>query len=323
MLHIIFLILKIIVFLILGIIALILLLAAVILLSPLVYRLDLSADDGVESINGRVRFHWLMHLVAGEAVYQNGSFTWHFRAAWKNFGSEEDDTFLPDNDKADDRDIPERDATANIEKRSAEVQVKPDPEISGKIQTETPDDETDKVHDKAHKAPEKPQKDIQRKKKEPEQKNKVQNLYERFLKFLDKIKYTFQKICDKIKTLRKKKDRIAAFLKNETHQNAFYRALRELKRLFTFLRPSKASVDLEFGFADPALTGYTLAGISMIYPMIGEFTQIKPDFEHKMFRCSGFVKGKIRLVYGLIIALNMLLDKNVRVTYHHIRKFRL
>ena len=96
-----------------------------------------------------------------------------------------------------------------------------------------------------------------------------------------------------------------------------------MKRLFTFLRPSKASVDLEFGFADPALTGYTLAGISMIYPMIGEFSQIKPDFEHKMFRCSGFVKGKIRLVYGLIIALNMLLDKNVRVTYHHIRKFRL
>ena len=320
MLHIILLILKIIGFLILGIIALILLLTAVTLLSPLVYRLDLSAEDGIESIDGRVRFHWLMHLAAGEVIYQNGSFTWHFRIAWKKFGSEKDDAFLPRNDS--ERDIPESDFTAKAQER-------PDSEASDKLQTERPDGKADeaheRVHERAHKIPENPEEEMRQKKKAPERidVDKVQDFYERFLKFLDKIKYTFRKIYDKIRALGKKKDRISAFLKNETHQNAFHRAVRELKRLFIFLRPSKASVDLEFGFADPALTGYTLAGISMVYPMIGEFAQIKPDFEHKIFRCSGFVKGKIRLVYGLIIALNMLLDKNVRVTYRHIRKFRL
>ena len=95
MLHIIFLILKIIVFLVLGIIALVLLLIAAILLSPLVYRLDLSAEDGIESINGRVRFYWLMHLIAGEVVYRNGTLVWHFRAAWRKFSSEAENDSVP------------------------------------------------------------------------------------------------------------------------------------------------------------------------------------------------------------------------------------
>ena len=152
---------------------------------------------------------------------------------------------------------------------------------------------------------------------------KISGLYERFKKIPEKIKYTFRRICDKIRTLKKQKDRIAAFLRNSMHQNAFSRLIKEVKRLLHFLKPSDASVDLEFGFSDPSYTGYALAGISMIYPMIGEYTQIKPDFEHKVLKGNVFIKGKIRILYGLIFALNMFRDKNVRVTYRHIRKFRL
>ena len=65
MLHIILLILKIIGFLILGILALVLLLTAVILLTPFVYGLEFSVDNSLESAKGRIRFHWLMHLISG------------------------------------------------------------------------------------------------------------------------------------------------------------------------------------------------------------------------------------------------------------------
>ena len=90
MLHIILFILKIIGFLILGILALLLLLTAVFLLAPFVYRAEFSADDSPESIRGSIRFHWLMHLISGHVSYEDGTFTWHIRAAWKKFGSEED-----------------------------------------------------------------------------------------------------------------------------------------------------------------------------------------------------------------------------------------
>ena len=90
MLHIILFILKIIGFLILGILALLLLLTAVFLLAPFVYRAEFSADNSPESIRGSIRFHWLMHLISGHVSYEDGTFTWHIRAAWKKFGSEED-----------------------------------------------------------------------------------------------------------------------------------------------------------------------------------------------------------------------------------------
>ena len=90
MLHIILFILKIIGFLILGILALLLLLTAVFLLAPFVYRAEFSADSSPESIRGSIRFHWLMHLISGHVSYEDGTFTWHIRAAWKKFGSEED-----------------------------------------------------------------------------------------------------------------------------------------------------------------------------------------------------------------------------------------
>ena len=86
MLHIILFILKLIGFLILGILALLLLLTAVFLLAPFVYRAEFSADNSPESIRGSIRFHWLMHLISGHVSYEDGTFTWHIRAAWKKFG---------------------------------------------------------------------------------------------------------------------------------------------------------------------------------------------------------------------------------------------
>ena len=119
------------------------------------------------------------------------------------------------------------------------------------------------------------------------------------------------------------KEKMEAFLKNETHQNAFRRVIKEIRRLLRFLRPKKADIKVEFGFNDPAHTGYLLAGISLIYPMIGEFTELQPDFEHRVLRGQGSVSGKIRFLYALVFALCIISDKNVRTTFRHIRKFKL
>ena len=89
MLHIILLILKIIGFLLLGIIALLLILAASVILTPLVYKAELSADNSLESIKGRIHFHWLFHLLEGNLTYKDGEFEWRIRAAWKKFGNGE------------------------------------------------------------------------------------------------------------------------------------------------------------------------------------------------------------------------------------------
>ncbi len=318
MLHIILLILKILGFLVLGIIALMLLAVILVLLCPLTYRAELSADNSLDSLRAKVRFHWFWQLIAGEFSYEASSASWHLRAAWKKSGSDAGEVHSSEmaggnskakgktEDKATDERPPDE-RTRHTAQESWEESGKATSAGAVSEDAETPvrQDESDKTH---------------RKKKS---RSSGRSVNERIRQFWGKIKYTFHGICDKIKTLKKKKERLATFVRSEIHQAAFVRLIREIKRLIKALRPKKVLIDLEYGFSDPALTGYTLAGVSLVCPLIGPDVQITPDFEQKVFRGSLSVEGKIRLLHGLVFAWNMFLDKNVRITFRHVRKFRL
>jgi hypothetical protein len=308
MLHIIFLILKILGLLILGIFGLIIIAVAIVLLAPAGYMLEVSGKDTLESMQGRLKFHWLLHLLSGELYYEDGRFAWRMRAGWKKFGSgmeKEDDTdemeSVPDSFGKPEK-MPESRAEETSEKQpEAQTEEKADSGYAG-VKAE---------HSKTEKKT-----DIRKTKQK-------HSLYERLKEFWEKIKYTFQKICDNIRSLVKKKKRLTAFIQNEVHKSAFFKVIRELRRFLKTLRPRKADVCAEFGFTDPAVTGYVLALISMIYPFIGEYAEIRPDFEHKILRGRVYVKGRIRALHAVSFALRLLLNKNVRTTYRHIRKFKL
>ncbi|WP_443972846.1 DUF2953 domain-containing protein, partial [[Ruminococcus] torques] len=141
--------------------------------------------------------------------------------------------------------------------------------------------------------------------------------------FGEKIKYTFRKLCDNIKTLIKKKEVLEQFLKNEIHKNAFSKLIKETKQFAIKLRPRKAAIKAKFGFEDPSVTGYILALISIIYPFLEGQTEIIPDFEHKVFEMDLHIEGKIRLLYLFLFAFHMLMDKNVRITVTHLKKLKL
>lgn len=301
MLHIILLILKIFGFLILGILAFVLLVFFVVLLSPFTYRLEASVENTRESMRGGLKFHWLFRLVSGRVSYTDGEMSWRLRIAWKSFGSGADagkDSSGGDEKTVSWQALPEKKHAAGEETRKQEQK----------------------------KREEKEKKEEERREKEPKkkpEKKKRPSLSEKLKEFWGKIKYTFQKFCDNIRTLEKKKDKLLSFIENETHHNAFLRAIKEIRRFLQSLKPRKADIWFEFGFEDPALTGYALALLSMIYPSIGEFTRLQPDFEHKVLRGKADIKGRIRAIHALVLARNMLLDKNVRATYRHIRNFKL
>lgn len=309
MIHILLLILKILGFLILGILALIVLLALIFLISPVVYRIHVSGKDTPDSLEGSVRFHWLFRLISGEVRYEAGELSWRFRAAWKRFESGDADDA---SEKTEEAEEPE-------EKQPPQISEKQPPQIPEKQQAASAVKEKEKIpvpKEKSKKASSSAEK-----KKAPQEKKESEKIYEKIQKFLEKIKYTFQKICDKIRALKQKKDALMEFIQDEVHQNAFRRGVKEIKRLLGFLKPDQADIEVEFGFADPAYTGYTLAAVSIFWPVIGEYTRIQPDFEHRVLRGRADVKGKIRAVYAVILAWNLVWDKNVRTTFKHVRKF--
>ena len=307
MLHIIFLILKILGLVLLAAVGIIILLLAAFILLPARYTAAASWDGTMDSLRWRVKFHWLIHLISGEAVYENGRLIWRFRTAWKHFDST--GGYKKTSSAASERirTSAEKTAGSTEDLKDTARPVKQKPEAGEKQKPEA---------EKEQKA--KTQKTVSDKKKE-----KKNSFSEKISAYWDKIKYTFKKLYDNIKALAKKKEKLRRFLTNEIHKNAFLKAVKELKRLLHRLCPEKLEGDIEFGFEDPAYTGYLLAGISLIYPMVGEFLNIRADFENKVLKGSVLAAGKLRLLYILIPAWNLFFDRNVKITYRHIKKFKL
>ena len=118
------------------------------------------------------------------------------------------------------------------------------------------------------------------------------------------------------------KDRIAAFLTNESHQQAFAKAKKEAKWIIRFLRPKKFNLNLHYGFEDPYHTGQVLAVLSMIYPFVGDNMSVQPDFENSIIEGDFHMKGNLRMIYPTIYLLRLLLDKNVRQTFVDGKNFK-
>ena len=138
---------------------------------------------------------------------------------------------------------------------------------------------------------------------------------------MKKIKYTFQKLCGTIKKAGEKKEFLTAFLTYEKHQRAFEAVKKELCHLLHVLKPKKLQANVTFGFSDPSWTGYMLAFLGSIYGLIGEYVQIQPDFEERKLEGNASAEGKIRVIYFVVPAWKLFWNKDVKITYKHIRKY--
>ena len=271
MLHILLLILKIIGILLLVVIVLLLLFFLTVSFSPLKYRGEGSCGGSADTLCGCVRFHWLFRLISGEVVYGNGESEWRIRAAWKRMGDvEEEAAEKREAERTDEKSDSESEPPENAAHQSMEEPEKERNTEEEKLQSaldanEICTDPADSVSEpgvrkrgseqetkkaRARIVPEKHRKNRERKR----------CFSERVGRYVDRIKYTFQSFCDKIRLLTRKKDRLKAFVENEIHRKAFFRVVKEAKRLFGFLNPDKLHINLEFGCRNPEYTGYILAG---------------------------------------------------------------
>ena len=73
------------------------------------------------------------------------------------------------------------------------------------------------------------------------------SFYQRILSWIQKIKCTFGKLCDKIKALSGKKEKLEEFLRDEVHKGAYHKCKKELFRLMKHLKPKKADVRIIYG----------------------------------------------------------------------------
>ena len=319
MLHILFLILKIIGIILAVILGLILLVICIVLFVPICYKADLHGSGNARELTVHAKVSWLFGLIKAVFALENGKTDLSVRIAWKKFGDSD-----PVEDKAEDR-----------------IEEKPKPEKKSVMQEkqviqgeEKQDDTTNRITDKAvEDQTEKAEKSEQTAKTRPESTEKKQRKKKdrkedsdsasKIEQITEKIKCTYHKFCDKINEITEKKDKMSDFLTDETHKNAFLKLKNEAFHLLKKLKPKKIQGEITFGFEDPSLTGRLLAWISMIYPWIGEHTDITPDFEHRTLSGDLSIRGRLYVITPVVTAIRLILSKAARRSFKDIRNFKL
>lgn len=348
MLHIILMILRIAGWILLAVLGLLVLVFLFALFTPLRYRTYLGCRGKLSSLNVKVRFHILFHLVSGAVFYEDKKLIWNIRAAWIKLGNSE----APEKAEEEAENLRESagEAADKTEKeaekpRESAGEAAERAEEEAKKLQKSVEETVKKVEETAEEAAEKVQASLEEKAEEAVQaneeagtsdetssddsseetvrENEEENIERDGKKnrkaVFEKIKYTFSKICDKIKVLSEKAELVRAFLENETHQLAFWKLAAELKKLLLRMKPKKLQGELHFGFEDPSLTGRVQAGLSILYPCMDEMN-FYPDFENKVLDGEVSVQGAARLWPMAAFAWNMVWSRDVRRTVLDVKK---
>ncbi len=322
MLHIIGMILKIIGLILAGILGILVLLILVVLFSPIRYEITASFPGKPADAAAKIKFSWLGHLVSGRFSYEKGGIGWRLRVLWKKYGETASDKKSVEGRKQTKK--KKTIAEKSPEKIEIEDKSKTEDKRQKKEEGTGRTDESETLERKENDGYDAvPEIAVSDKTEDREKKRKsfFRKVKEKIDTFFGKIKYTFRQICDKIGVLKEKRESIAEYFEDETHRLAFVRMKRELVWIKRFLKPRKLQADIRFGFGDPYRTGQALAALSMIYPFVGEYMVIEPDFEEKLLEGELYVKGGMRLFHMGMLLIRLLIDSNVRTLLRDTRKF--
>jgi hypothetical protein len=135
---------------------------------------------------------------------------------------------------------------------------------------------------------------------------KKKSLWHRFLAFLYKwLAFLQQKLSDGTYYLN--------LLRAEETVQVFRRTKERLHKVLHSLRPRKLAANIEFGTGAPDTTGLAYGACSMLYPYLGKYINITPNFEQAMLQgdisLSGWAVGWVIIASVLRISF----DKGIRL----------
>ena len=313
LLHILLFLLKLIGIVLLVILGLIVLILAIILLTPIRYRIGASKYQTIQA-EGKVT--WLFRLIEMVFKLDTGAeegkrLHLSFRIAWLK---------LYDNQKPKEKRIKQ--------KKTRKTKSKPESKQSEKVIQAKPEQPEAKVQ------PIKTEQAAEMKHEEKLIEGPKESALEKILclaksaanKILSLIRGVFSLICsilgipskimdglEKLENfftkLREKKEAVLAFYYEEHNHQWFAAFWHRLKKLLLRILPRADRLYLHFGFEDPATTGQVLGGLSILYPICGEKMELCPEFNEEVLEGEVKVHGCIRLVTLVVFAAKSFLNK--------------
>lgn len=105
---------------------------------------------------------------------------------------------------------------------------------------------------------------------------------------------------------------IIGFIREVENRLLFRRLWRELWLFIRYLSPKKFRGQFVIGTGDPSSTGLLIGGMSLLPFAYQKGVHICPDFEEKVFEAEGYMKGRIRILYLVRLALRIYRDRDLR-----------
>lgn len=306
MLHILLFVLKIIGIIIAAILGILVLLLCIVLFVPFRYEIKGRSDGTAASLKGKIKVTWLLHLFQADVYYKDQKLIWRIRFAWFKRMAGKKGGIQNENEETKGQTISE-----NVEEEPEEIKSNKDVQEKFKETEENPEEVVEELSADDEKSEENTEK------AEKERHGLLQKLQI----FVKKIKCTFRRLCDRIRLLTEKKDKLTQFVQDETHIRAYEGIKKELLWYLKKLKPKKIEAFLRYGFNDPSYTGKLLAVLAVLYPFMSEDTEIVPDFEHQVFQGRFAVCGKVKVSHIARVAWKLFWNKDVRNSYKDIKNF--
>lgn len=136
----------------------------------------------------------------------------------------------------------------------------------------------------------------------------------------EKIKYTIQTFCDKIKHIWENLDFYKKLLEDEETKLLFSHVCKRLGRVLSHIRPKRIKANVVFGAESPDTTGYVYGIYCMFSPKLGKDVCVVPDFEKKILQGTVCLTGYITIFKLLVNALAVLFDKRLQLFIKRLKK---
>lgn len=309
MLHILFIILKIIGIILLAAIAFILLAVLVVLFVPIRYQVSIerTEEDGAPPISVRGSVFWLLHLINVRFHYPEKPMLRARIALRTIFVYPQEST-----DSATSKKRKKKKTTVSEASRDKSPSIAADPGRLPAGQEQQNQAETDGEEQTGQK------KSILQ---------KLRSFVERIIEFwnrlkqiLSNIQYTIRRLCDKIKDILHNIQYYKEVFESDVFQQSFALCRGELGYALRHLKPTKLKADWIIGTGDPVLNSDILAVYGVCYPLVGQNVRIVADYDAKHIEGTALIKGRIRLFALVRVAWRIYFNKNIRTLIRLLKK---
>ena len=288
--------------LILGLLALALLILLVVLFVPFRYQATVATDETGEAkaLYG-FGVTWIAHAISVRKKTDSDRIVVRlFGIPIKKLGGE--DKSEPAEDIWDEDESP---AGGAADEAGGNEAGGPDDEVGG-TDAGGPDDGSETVIEEFEDLSE--EEDKKEKKEQEKRKTGVESIKNKIHHTFKKIRFIFYKISC-----------IIDFVRNRASKQTIKKLIKEVVAAIRYVGPKKISGNLEFGTGDPGSTGLILSGVSLCKLAYKKDVTIRPNFEEKCLVGDCTVRGRVRVVYFVRMALRIWFNKDV----HHLwRRYR-